>query len=121
MIKYLKYFVKEEKFFNYSAVKDLNCKNRMREYRIYKFFKYFIPDLRELWIRFGIEDQPYGGGYRMDIHITPAIIWTPLQKSILASSQELGIIARSGSFGVEWWIWKATIRYGISQNINKNK
>lgn len=76
---------------------------------------HFIPDLREIWITFGVEDQPFGGGFRMDIHVTPAIIWTPWQKSVLATMPELGIVTRSGSIGVEWWTWRATVRYGLSR------
>ena len=76
---------------------------------------HFLPDLREVWITFGVEDQPFGGGFRMDIHITPAIIWTPWQQSVLATMPELGIVTRSGSIGVEWWTWRATVRYGLSR------
>lgn len=81
----------------------------------------FVPNLRQVWLRWRFDGNPFGNGYRQDIHITPAIIWTPWQRSVLATLADLGIVTHAGSVGIEWWTWRLVLSYGLStQTPNKS-
>lgn len=85
---------------------------------LHSIVRLFIPDLREVWFRWRVSGQPFGSKYRQDIHITPAIVWTPFQRSTLASVESLGIETKAGWIGVEFWTWHIVLSYGISRQSN---
>jgi ABC-type cobalamin transport system permease subunit len=80
----------------------------------------FVPNLKETWLSPQCTGNPFGGGYRQDIHLTPAVIWTPWQQSTLATIKELGITTHAMTIGVEWWTWRVVLRFGISTQSSPN-
>lgn len=88
---------------------------------LHQFVRLFIPDLRSVWVRWSVRGQPFGNGYRQDIHVTPAIVWTPFQRSTLSSDERLGIETKAGWIGVEIWTWHIVLSYGISRQSNQTE
>lgn len=72
-----------------------------------------VPDCKEAWVKPRLYGNPFGGGYRHDIHLTPSLIWTPWQRSILATYD--GVQTMAMSIGIEFWTWRAIVVIGLSR------